>query len=142
MRAGLAGMLGGLAAGFHWLEERTSRGLRPWVLGVVALAVIAVVTVGVIHAWHGGPHRFSGRDVEHHLGPPPAGKPEGKPEGRLDGRPEGRSEGRSDSRPRAPVPPPPPTPPPPPPPPAGGGLGEIHTGPSRVRGLPGRSPGP
>jgi hypothetical protein len=128
-RAGLAGLLGGIGSGFHWLEDRTSRGMRPWLLGLVALAVAAFVIVGAVHEWHhGGPHGFGDRDAAHHVGPPPPGpKPDGKPEGKPEGRPDARGQGGPAAKPQggpaekphggplggpgAPAPPPPPPPP-------------------------------
>src|SRR5690348_7770385 len=93
MRAGLASMLAGIGAGFHWFEDRTARGMRPWLLGLVALAIAAVVLVGVFHERHEAAHWFGGRDVERHagpraLGPDPAGKPEAKSHGGPAARPE------------------------------------------------------
>ena len=117
IRAGVASMLSGLAAGFHWLEDRTSRGMRPWLVGAVVLAVAAVMLVGVLHERHAVGRMFGGRDVERHVGPPPAGKPEGRPDGPRAfgpdpaGKPEAKPHDGPAAKPEAPAPPAPPVPP-------------------------------
>jgi hypothetical protein len=136
MRAGLAGLLGGMAAGARWLEDRTAGSMRPWLLGAAALAIGGVMLFGVVHAWHGD-HRPGGRYAEHHVGPPPVGKPEPKPEGRPERRSEVRSEGRFEGgaeagrfEARPPLPAPPPPPPPPPSPPSGSRTSNTITAPN------------
>jgi hypothetical protein len=105
LRAGLAGALTRMASGAHHLEAWSSRGTRPILLTLVAIAVLALGVLSVMHesrtvaAWMNGGHHGE------RIGPGPAPKPEGKPHGGLIGKPEGK--------PHAPAPPPPPPPPPP-----------------------------
>jgi hypothetical protein len=113
LRAGLASLLSGLAAGARNLEAWTARGSRPILLGLVAIAILVVGTFAIAHegpalfGWHGERHERS--------------EFRRRPEGKLQGKPELRSEGRSEfrtgGRPQAPRPPAPPAPPQPPTPP-------------------------
>lgn len=115
LRAGLASMLASLAGGARRMEHWSTRGTRPILLGLVAIAVLAFGALAIVsggHAFgggrHGGPHA-----VEAHRGPgqPPAPKPSGKPETKPVGKPIGK--------PERPAPPAPPVAPDPPAPPVG-----------------------
>lgn len=118
-RAGLASLLASLAGGARRLEQWSARGTRPIVLGLVAIAVLAVgafAVVGGTHAvgrWlHPRPHPAEVREF-HVRGPAP--KPHAKPTGAWDGW----GVDRIPERPGRPVPPVPPAPPAPAAPPVG-----------------------
>jgi hypothetical protein len=101
LRAATAASLARLAAAAHRVEEWSARGTRPVVLGVIAVAILAVGIIGVMYggravaAWtHDGPRAHS---VHAAPGPKPDGRPEGRPIGKPDGRPIGKPEVRPDA---------------------------------------------
>ncbi|MGE3267958.1 MAG: hypothetical protein AB7P40_04375 [Chloroflexota bacterium] len=110
LRAGTAAALARMASGARRLEDWSSRGTRPVLVALIAVAILAAGSLAVMSmVGHGS---WFGRDAHaerFERGPHPRaiGKPEGKPHGRPVGKPDGR-----------PVPPPPPGPPAPPAPPA------------------------
>jgi hypothetical protein len=103
LRAGLAVTFAKLSAGAHRLEGWTARGTRPFVIGLVAVAAIALGVMMLSTGGRAGSAWF-------HDGPPHArahGGPPPKPEGHPAPKPAGKPEGRRDERPRPPAPPPP-----------------------------------
>jgi hypothetical protein len=119
VRAGLAAMLAGLAAGARRLEHWSARGTRPIFLGLLGIALLAFGALAIVS----GGHVFGGWGGWRHHGPhrewtqagrPP--KPHGGPDRRVEGREGERFErgfqGRFEGKPEAPRPPGPPPPPP------------------------------
>jgi hypothetical protein len=114
VRAGMAALLARLATGARRLEDWSSRGMRPVLLGLAVMAVLVVGALAVVGGgrevlgWQGGGdrHERSGMRAkpegkpELRHGGPAVGKPIGKPEGKPVGKPEGKPEA-----PRPPAPP-------------------------------------
>jgi hypothetical protein len=95
------------------MEAWTSRGTRPILLGLVAIAILVVGVLAVAHEGH-GMFGWHGEGRGGHERSESRSRPEGKAEGKSEGRSEAKPELRSPGRPEAPRPPERPAPPPPP----------------------------